>query len=99
MKKYLKVVFGLFVSFVFVGNSYAWMITDFHSDIQLNSDGSANVTETIQADFSYNLSKHGIFRFIPFRSKTSNGKINYTPISQVSVSNEQQIPRNFQKSD
>jgi uncharacterized membrane protein len=97
MKKYLKVVFGLFVSFVFVGNSYAWTITDFHSDIQLNSDGSANITEIIKTDFSQDSGKHGIFRFIPFQTKTDTGKLNRTPISNISVLNEQQIPRNFRQ--
>ncbi len=95
--KNLKIALGLLISLIFAGNSYAWTITDFHSDIQLNADGSANVTETIQANFSRDLQKHGIYRFIPLQSKTDTGMLNRTPISQVSVFNEMKIPRNFRQ--
>ena len=95
--KNLKIAFAILISLIFAGNSYAWTITDFHSDIQLNADGSANVTETIQADFSQDLQKHGIFRYIPFQTKTDTGMLNRTPISQVAVFNEMQIPRNFRQ--
>jgi len=99
MKKITKYALGLIISLIFAGNSFAWTITDFHSDIQINADGSANVTETITGDFSRDLQKHGIYRYIPFRSKTSNGKTNYTPISRVSVANENGNSRNFQQSE
>ncbi len=95
--KNFKIALGLLISLIFAGNSYAWTITDFHSDIQLNSDGSANVTETIQADFSQDSGKHGIFRFIPFQTKTDTGKLNRTPISNISVLDQQQFSRNFRQ--
>lgn len=43
-----------------------WEISDFHSSIFINGDGTLRVTETIQADFT-NERHHGIVRSIPYK--------------------------------
>jgi uncharacterized membrane protein len=62
--------FGLF--FVSAKAVHAEVIRDFNSQININSDSSVLVTETIKYDFE-NESKHGIFRDIPINYKTTAG--------------------------
>lgn len=68
----LNIIFFLGLFFVFVPNAHAEIIRDFNSQIKINSDSSILVTETIKYDFG-SLEKHGIFRDIPIRYKTSSG--------------------------
>ena len=42
-----------------------WVIEDFQSNIILQENGEVRITETIAVDFS-DISKHGIFRDIPY---------------------------------
>ncbi|MCM8819767.1 MAG: DUF2207 domain-containing protein [Candidatus Omnitrophica bacterium] len=71
MLKY-KIYFFILI-FLFVAKIYAWEISEFVVDIQINSDSSIIVTEKIVADFS-DMPKHGIFREIPVRYRDERGR-------------------------
>jgi uncharacterized membrane protein YgcG len=61
-----------------------WVITSFHSDIQVASDSTLTVTEDIQVDFG-SLEKHGIFRTIPLRYRYDDTRDRYYELSVQSV--------------
>jgi|GEM_PF-530986 len=66
-----------------------WEISDFHSSIFINSDGTLRVTETIQADFT-NERHHGMVRSIPYKYPSRFGttrNIKITLIEAVDGSN------------
>lgn len=60
-----------------------WIIEKFSSDISIEESGDVKVVETIEVDFG-NLSKHGIFRDIPYVYESGNEKT-YTEIDVESV--------------
>jgi len=51
-----------------------WAITRFDSDINVQADGIVHIQETIVADFS-ETEKHGIYREIPIKYDTEEGKV------------------------
>lgn len=55
-----------------------WRINRFHSDISVQPDGKAKITETIEADFG-SVAKHGIFRDIPYQYQSGNDTL-YTSV-------------------
>lgn len=59
-----------------------WHITRFHSDIAVQPDGTAKITELIGVNFA--ASKHGIYRDIPYQYN-SNGSTVYTNLQIFSV--------------
>ena len=61
-----------------------WVITSFHSDIQVASDSTLTVTEDIQVDFG-SLSKHGIFRTIPLRYRYDDTRDRFYDLQVQSV--------------
>jgi len=61
-----KIILFLLLFFIFPTKSLAESIDSFYTNIEINRDGTFNVTETISYDFE-NLEKHGIFRDIPQR--------------------------------
>lgn len=61
---------GLF--FVFAHTVSAESISNFNSQIKINSDASVLITETIKYDFG-DIEKHGINRYIPVNYKTNVG--------------------------
>lgn len=66
---------GFFASLIFFPFSFIFAeekINDFDVQIKINSDASINVTETIKYDFG-DAERHGIFRDIPVKYKTSWG--------------------------
>lgn len=65
-----------------------WVINQFHSDIQIKTDGVVLIAETINVDFG-SLSKHGIFRDIPFQYTLNNGQRHYATIQieEVTINN------------
>jgi uncharacterized membrane protein len=71
-------------------------ILSFDDNITVNSDSSINVSENIKYFFSE--PKHGIFRYIPnkYLDKTNN-KYFKTPIENISVTDENSIPYEFEK--
>ncbi|PID70555.1 hypothetical protein CSB37_00500 [bacterium DOLZORAL124_38_8] len=65
----------------------AFTVTNFRSELAVQPNGDILVTETIKANFTNDRKKHGIFRNIPYQSKTDKG-INYTPVSNITVTDE-----------
>ncbi len=70
-----------------VNASENWKIENFQSNIILNETGVVSVTETISVDFS-DVSKHGIFRDIPYIYKNQDGSNKYTEIKVLTVLRE-----------
>ena len=63
-----------------------WVITSFHSDIQIASDSTLTITEDIQVDFG-SQSKHGIFRTIPLRYRFDSTRDRFYDLQVRSVTN------------
>jgi uncharacterized protein (TIGR04222 family) len=61
-----------------------WVITSFHSDINISSGSTLNVTEDIRVDFG-SLQKHGIFRTIPLRYRYDDTHDRYYELAVSSV--------------
>lgn len=74
---------------------HAWVITDYKVKADIQSDGTVQVEEHITGDFTNDLQKHGIFRDIPFRYKDENNKSFKTPLTNITVSNQNGQPRTF----
>ncbi len=73
-------------------NSYSWGINKFHADIDIQSDSSVTIKETITADFRSSQDRHGIRRNIPIQYKDKNGKNLDIRFSLISVTDEQGQP-------
>lgn len=69
----------------------AFTINRFHSDITVQADGKAVVTETIEVRFHE--SRHGIYREIPVKYQTDFGESVRMPIDVVSVTDDQERKR------
>src|SRR5487761_354730 len=61
-----------------------WVITSFHSDINISSGSTLTVTEYIRVDFG-SLQKHGIFRTIPLRYRYDDSHDRYYELAVSSV--------------
>ena len=61
-----------------------WVITSFHSDIQIAHDSRLTITEDIKVDFG-SQQKHGIFRTIPLRYRYDDTRDRYYEITVDSV--------------
>jgi len=60
---------SIFILILFISSPiYAEEITDFHSDIYINKDGTVYVEENINYDFQHAY-RHGIYRDIPYEYK------------------------------
>lgn len=68
-----KILFCLLLFLFTVTSVQAEQIKSFDSQININKDGTINVEEKIIYDFG-SLSRHGIFRTIPFIKKNQEGK-------------------------
>lgn len=75
--------FSFFISPQIITASEGWTITDFQSNITIENTGKVRVDEIIPVDF-YDLSKHGIYRDIPYVYE-SNGNKTYTEVSVEKV--------------
>src|SRR5205085_5400562 len=62
-----------------------WTIDNYSSDIAVQTDASLNVVERIDADFGA-LSKHGIFRYVPYRYGFDNQRDRVTTVNVQGVS-------------
>lgn len=60
-------------------------INSFHSDITINQNTSVTITETIE--YQTQLTKHGIYRYIPVRYN-KNEQVAVLPVSIISVTDE-----------
>src|SRR3989344_3060885 len=88
MKLFFKVLILLLIPFIFaVSVSAAEQIRNFDSKISINKDGTINVEERIAYDFGF-LSKHGIYRNIPFIKTNKEGKKLKLEFSNFSVNDE-----------
>lgn len=90
MIKALRYIILLVFSFFFliitspVWAAENWVIDNFQSQINIQSDGKVEVTETIDVDFG-SLTKHGIFRDMPYIYYSDSGSNIYTDIQLQSV--------------
>src|SRR4030042_4509702 len=81
------IVFVIFSPMVSARDTTAisdWYIKDFQSEIIVNKDSSLTVIEKIIADCGNLPDKHGIFRILPTRAKTTEGTI-YNSIELISI--------------
>lgn len=88
MKKFLIILLAFF--FILPSKTFAdegWLINSFTSDISIQKDGTVRVKESIDVDFR-GLSKHGIYRDIPYKYTDASGNKTYTKISDVSTGND-----------
>lgn len=86
IRKLTLILLSLFTLF-FTYPAYAaenWVIDNFQSQVNLQSDGKVQVTETIDADFG-SLVKHGIYRDIPYIYPTDQGNNIYTDVQVQSI--------------
>jgi uncharacterized membrane protein len=93
----LFVLILLTFSFLISGQAFAWTIDEFNFKADIQTDGSVEIEEKITADFSSNRRKHGIIRDIPIEYTDRNGTQMYTPISNISVTNQKGENRKFVK--
>lgn len=83
---FLVVVFFVFPIFVFAReNVNYWYIKDFQTEIVLNTDSTAIITEYITADCGESSNKHGIFRILGTQINTGKNIIQM-PIELISIS-------------
>jgi len=71
-------------------------IERFHSEIQIDEDGSFIVKETVELTFDRD--RHGIFREIPYKYVNELGDVNTTPLEVLSVKNETGKSRQYKVS-
>lgn len=97
-----KVILSIFLVLVCVQNVFAydasdtgWKITDYDSQITIETNRKITVEETLKVDFA-NLDKHGIYRWFPL-SYTRNGNNYNVRISDVSVTNAEGEKINYTK--
>lgn len=90
MNKLAKILFfliSLFCFFAYTHTSSAqesgWVVDSFDSQILIKKTGEVQITEIIAADFD--VSKHGIFRYLPINYRLPNGSWHYTNIEILSV--------------
>lgn len=72
-----------------------WYINDFRTEIQINTDSSALITEFITADCGNATDKHGIFRVLETEINTGE-KIIKTPIELISITDFNNNPYKYQ---
>lgn len=95
-----RLVFGislLFLLLVFPSSIHAEAITNFTATLNVSTDSSLEVNETIQYDFGAN-ERHGIYRTIPYLKTNDQGEKYQLDFSNFSVTNESALPYQFQKS-
>jgi len=98
MKRAIACFFFLFLFLGFPSLVHAEQIRDFTATMTIASDSSMLVSERILYDFG-DVSRHGIFRDIPY-GKTNEQKEKFTmELSQFSVTDEKGIPYKFSLSD
>lgn len=92
MKKFILLIIFCFAvlipSHVFARTNVTdWYIKDFHEEIVVNSDSTADITEKITADCGDATGKHGIYRVLPTVVYKTAGEKIYTPIELISITN------------
>ncbi len=88
----------LALTFFITGHASAWTIEAFNLEADIQTDGTVAITETIKADFTGQLQKHGIFRDIPVQFMDENNKKFKTPISNIEITDANNHAISFSKS-
>lgn len=101
--KYLNVFLIFVLSFLLFSNQslarenvYNWYVKDFSTEIKVNLDSSLDITEVIVADCGNLSGKHGIFRVLPTKYKTEDGKY-ILPTTLKSITDENNKPYKYSK--
>jgi len=94
----LFVRYFFLIPLFFANQTFAWTIEEFNLFADIQADGTVQIKETIQADFTNETYKHGIFRDIPAEYKDENGKTFKTPIQNITVTDVDGNRRNFTQS-
>ena len=84
MKKFIIVVLFFFLFKTSVSADEGWVINSFNSDILIQKNGIVQVKEIIDVDFS-GLSKHGIYRDIPYKYTNPDGSKYLTEIKNINT--------------
>lgn len=74
-----------------------WYIKDFQSEIVVNADSTATITEMITADCGNLPNKHGIFRVLPTQYM-AGGKAIKTPVELISITDFNGLPYHYETS-
>jgi uncharacterized membrane protein len=86
----------LFFGIATSGNA-GWNIPSFDTQIRVNKDSSADVTETITADFREE-AHHGIFRLVPVRYRDRFGNVFALRVQTLGITDENGKPLHYQTS-
>lgn len=98
MKKIIRLIFIIsFCIFFFPKASHAEFIKELSSTIEVNKDGTIDVSERINYDFE-TLERHGIIRTIPELKVNQDGKKYILDLTDISVTDESKNPYQFTKS-
>lgn len=73
----------------------AWTVTNFRSDIIVNTDASLTIKETINARCPQCIDKHGIFRVLPLSYVNDKRQRIYSPVELQSITDETGTPYPF----
>ncbi|MDO8507697.1 MAG: DUF2207 domain-containing protein [bacterium] len=82
-----KIIFTFFITLFFIpfiSFAQSERITDFTASIDIQKDASFDVTEVIMYDFG-SQERHGIYRNIPVKYKTEDGRTRLIKISDIRV--------------
>ncbi len=100
---YLKIFLIFILSFLLFANQssardyvYDWYVKDFSAEIRVNLDSSLDISEIIVADCGDLENKHGIFRVLPTKYKTQEGKY-ILPTTLKSITDENNRPYKYSK--
>lgn len=76
-----------------------WGISQFNSDLKIQSDSKIDVTETITADFTNAFNKHGLLRYIPISYEDKNYQRMNIRFTLISVTDEKGNPYEVETSN
>lgn len=97
MKKLLFILFFTVFSLVASSSAFAEQIDNFKVNIDINKNGTINVSEEIDYNFG-DLQKHGIYRKIPYTKTNAEGKKFRMNFDQISVTDPQGKSYTYEKS-
>lgn len=96
MKKFF---FSILLTFIFAPSALAanWWIDSYSTDIQINTDSTLTITETITANFSQE-EHHGIYLLIPTTITKEDDKTDSVRFDLISVTDENKNRLQYQES-
>lgn len=96
--RHFVLAFLFLLAFIFPANIFAEYIEFYHTQLNLNSDGTLMVEEIIDYNFYAN-ERHGIYRTIPFTVKNINGnkfKLTFTDIQALANGRETPVTQSVE---